>query len=116
MAYRSLVEVLAGVKHLPRYAAFLTSSSPSFRHSSEADQRWHGLARFLEQSGLDENAELIGRLAHRAERRERRRHYIAELRLGSVDIRGEEGSSLDGRNLIQGWKTEASLDPHDVER
>jgi len=35
MAYRSLVEVLAGVKHLPRYAAFLTSSSPSFRHSSD---------------------------------------------------------------------------------
>jgi hypothetical protein len=34
MAYRSLVEVLAGFKHLPRYAAFLTSSSPSFRHSS----------------------------------------------------------------------------------
>jgi hypothetical protein len=34
MAYRSLVEVLAGVKHLPRYAAFLTSSSPKFRHSS----------------------------------------------------------------------------------
>jgi hypothetical protein len=28
------VEVLAGVKHLPRYATFLTSSSPSFRHSS----------------------------------------------------------------------------------
>src|SRR4051794_6626663 len=34
MGYRSLVEVLAGVKHLPRYATFLTSSSPSFRHSS----------------------------------------------------------------------------------
>jgi hypothetical protein len=47
----------------------------------EADQRWQGLARFLEQTGMDENAELIGRLAHRAERRERRRHYIAELRL-----------------------------------
>jgi hypothetical protein len=28
------VEVLAGFKHLPRYATFLTSSSPSFRHSS----------------------------------------------------------------------------------
>jgi hypothetical protein len=28
------VEVLAGVKHRPRYATFLTSSSPSFRHSS----------------------------------------------------------------------------------
>jgi hypothetical protein len=27
-------EVLAGVKHLPRYATLLTSSSPSFRHSS----------------------------------------------------------------------------------
>jgi insertion element IS1 protein InsB len=34
MAYRSLVEVLAGVKHLPRYAALLTSSAPRFRYSS----------------------------------------------------------------------------------
>jgi hypothetical protein len=32
----------------------------------EADQRWHGLARFLEQSGLDQNAELVGRLARQA--------------------------------------------------
>ena len=41
MAYRSLVEVQAGVKHLPRYAAFLTSSSPSFRHSSKPVAQSH---------------------------------------------------------------------------
>jgi hypothetical protein len=48
----------------------------------EADQRWHGSARFLEQSGIDHNAELVGRLAHRAERREWRERYIAEARAG----------------------------------
>jgi hypothetical protein len=32
----------------------------------EADQRWHGMARFLEHSGMDHNAELVGRLARRA--------------------------------------------------
>jgi hypothetical protein len=46
----------------------------------EADQRWHGLARFLEQSGMDQNAELVGRLAHRADRRAKRERYIAEAR------------------------------------
>jgi hypothetical protein len=34
----------------------------------EADRRWHGLARFLERSGMDRDAELVGRLAARAER------------------------------------------------
>jgi hypothetical protein len=36
MAYRSLVEVLAGFKHRPRYAALLTASSPNFRYSSDS--------------------------------------------------------------------------------
>src|SRR4051812_48387309 len=44
MGYRSLVEVLAGVKHLPRYATFLTSSSPSFRHSSPSEYHWQTFA------------------------------------------------------------------------
>jgi hypothetical protein len=51
----------------------------------EADQRWHGMARFLEQTGMDHNVELVGRLAHRAERlahraerRAKRERYIAE--------------------------------------
>jgi hypothetical protein len=48
----------------------------------EADQRWHGMAAFLERSGLDQNDKLVSRLAHRAERRERRRHYLAEQRAG----------------------------------
>jgi hypothetical protein len=46
----------------------------------EADQRWQGLARFLEQSGLDHNAKLVGRLTHRADRRAKRERYIAEAR------------------------------------
>jgi hypothetical protein len=46
----------------------------------EADQRWHGLARFLEHSGMDQNAELVGRLAARADRRAKRERYIAEAR------------------------------------
>jgi hypothetical protein len=50
MAYRSLVEVLAGVKHLPRYAAFLTSSSPSFRHSSNNGQQRHWTAALRRRS------------------------------------------------------------------
>jgi hypothetical protein len=27
----------------------------------EADHHWHGLARFLERSGMDRNDELVGR-------------------------------------------------------
>ena len=46
----------------------------------EADRRWHGMARFLEQTGMDHNAELVGRLAHRADRRAKRERYIAEAR------------------------------------
>jgi transposase InsO family protein len=41
------VEVLAGVKHLPRYATFLSSSSPSFRHSSRSTR--NTLQRLQEQ-------------------------------------------------------------------
>jgi hypothetical protein len=48
----------------------------------EADQRWHGLARFLEQSGMDRNDELVGRLAARAERQARRERYRAEAQAG----------------------------------
>lgn len=48
----------------------------------EADQRWHGMARFLERSGMDHNAELVGRLAHRAERRARQERYRAEIWAG----------------------------------
>ena len=48
----------------------------------EADQRWHGMAAFLERTGMDHNAELVSRLAHRAERRERRQRYLAEQRAG----------------------------------
>lgn len=48
----------------------------------EADQRWHGMAAFLERSGMDRNAELVGRLAHRADRRAKRERYIAEARAG----------------------------------
>ena len=44
----------------------------------EADQHWHGLARFLEASGMDQNVHLVGRLAHRADRRAKRERYIAE--------------------------------------
>jgi hypothetical protein len=46
----------------------------------EADRRWHGMARFLEQTGMDHNVELVGRLAHRADRRAKRERYIAEAR------------------------------------
>ena len=48
----------------------------------EADRRWHGMAAFLERSGMDQNDELVSRLAHRAQRRERRRQYLAEQRAG----------------------------------
>jgi hypothetical protein len=46
----------------------------------EADQRWHGMAAFLERSGMDQNDELVGRLAARADRRAKRERYIAEAR------------------------------------
>jgi hypothetical protein len=48
----------------------------------EADRRWQGMAAFLERTGMDQNAELVSRLAHRAERRERRARYLAEARTG----------------------------------
>jgi hypothetical protein len=46
----------------------------------EADRRWHGMAAFLERTGMDQNDELVGRLAHRADRRAKRERYIAEAR------------------------------------
>jgi hypothetical protein len=41
---------------------------------AEVDERWHGLARFLTNSGLDHNDDLIASLARRQER------YRAEAR------------------------------------
>jgi len=34
----------------------------------EADERWHGLAKFLARSGMDRDEELVRRLVARAER------------------------------------------------
>ena len=36
--------------------------------SRQPDERWHGPARFLAHSGMDRDAELLDRLAARAER------------------------------------------------
>jgi hypothetical protein len=49
---------------------------------AEADQRWHGLARFLEHSGMDHNDELVGRLARQAERRAKDARFRAMVRAG----------------------------------
>jgi hypothetical protein len=48
----------------------------------EADQRLHGLARFLECSGMDHNDELLDRLADRVIRQARRERHRAEARAG----------------------------------
>jgi hypothetical protein len=53
----------------------------------EADQRWHGMARFLEQTGMDHNAELVSRLAARADRGDRP---------------GPAGGARRGRRLLAG--------------
>jgi hypothetical protein len=56
----------------------------------EADRRWHGMAAFLERSGMDQNAELVGRLAHRAERQ--KRWNAIGLELGQGGINGPVGA------------------------
>jgi hypothetical protein len=38
-----------------------------------SDERWHGLAVWLSRAGMDRDAELLDRLAARAERRSERR-------------------------------------------
>jgi hypothetical protein len=48
----------------------------------EADRRWHGMAAFLERSGMDQNDELVDRLAHRAERRAKDQRFRAAARAG----------------------------------
>jgi hypothetical protein len=48
----------------------------------QTDERWHGLAVWLSHSGMDRDAELLDRLAARAERESRREHYRAGARSG----------------------------------
>jgi hypothetical protein len=43
-----------------------------------ADQQWVGLARWMAHSGMDRDAELLDRLAARAEQQARRERYRAE--------------------------------------
>jgi hypothetical protein len=43
-----------------------------------SDEHWHGLAAWLSRSGMDHDAELLGRLAARAARMER---FRAEARV-----------------------------------
>ena len=47
---------------------------------SDADERWHGLAIFLERTDLDHDAEPVRRLAVWAEQRAWREQYRAEGR------------------------------------
>jgi len=50
----------------------------------QTDERWHGLAKFLANSGMDRDAELLDRLAERMARQERyRAEAIASRRRGS---------------------------------
>ena len=42
------------------------------------DEHWHGLAVWLSRSGMDRDAELLDRLANRAERTARAERYRAE--------------------------------------
>jgi hypothetical protein len=44
----------------------------------QTDERWHGPARFLAHSGMDRDAELLDRLAARAERMARAERYRVE--------------------------------------
>jgi hypothetical protein len=44
---------------------------------AEADQRWHGMAAFLARTGMDHNAELVGR-------RRRQRHHAKHAVTGSA--------------------------------
>jgi hypothetical protein len=43
-----------------------------------SDEHWHGLAVWLSRSGMDRDAELLDRLAARAERMARDERYRAE--------------------------------------
>ena len=45
-----------------------------------SDERWHGLAKFLANTGMDRDAELLDRLAARAKRERYRAEAIASRR------------------------------------
>jgi hypothetical protein len=45
-----------------------------------SDERWHGLAKFLANSGMDRDAALLDRLAARATRERYRAEAIASRR------------------------------------
>jgi hypothetical protein len=49
----------------------------------QTDERWHGLAKFLANSGMDRNADLLDRLAARARRERYRAEAIASRRRDS---------------------------------
>jgi hypothetical protein len=44
----------------------------------QSDERWHGLAVWLSRSGMAQDADLLDRLAARAEQQARRERYRAE--------------------------------------
>jgi hypothetical protein len=44
----------------------------------QTDEHWHGLAVWLSRAGMDRDAELLDRLAARAERMARQERYRAE--------------------------------------
>jgi hypothetical protein len=44
----------------------------------QTDERWHGLAVWMSRSGMDRDAELLDKLAARAEQQARRERYRAE--------------------------------------
>jgi hypothetical protein len=44
----------------------------------QTDEHWHGLTVWLSRSGMDRDAELLDRLAARAERMARQERYWAE--------------------------------------
>lgn len=41
----------------------------------QSDERWHGLAVWLSRAGMDRDAELLDKLAARAEQQARRERY-----------------------------------------
>jgi hypothetical protein len=47
-----------------------------------SDEHWHGLAVWLSRSGMDRDAELLDKLAARAEQQARRERYRAEAMTG----------------------------------
>jgi hypothetical protein len=49
----------------------------------QTDERWHGLAKFLANTGMDRNVELLDRLASRARRERYRAEAIASRRRDS---------------------------------